>query len=56
MPAPTRTLEQPTEVSARVCRPTQRCDRSVMEYEEPDFLPADTHRKKGGAVSKKTHL
>ncbi|XP_038146082.1 nuclear receptor ROR-alpha A isoform X1 [Cyprinodon tularosa] len=27
-----------------------------MEYEEPDFLPADTPRKKGGVVSKKTHL
>ncbi|KAM4735130.1 nuclear receptor ROR-beta [Anableps anableps] len=56
MPAPARALEQPTEVSARVCRPIQRRDRSGMEYEESDFLPADAPRKKGGAVSKKTHL
>ncbi|XP_023185400.1 nuclear receptor ROR-beta isoform X1 [Xiphophorus maculatus] len=56
MPAPARALEQPTEVSERARRPIQRCDRSGMEYEESDFLPADTPRKKGGAVSKKTHL
>uniref|UniRef100_A0A146P723 Nuclear receptor ROR-alpha n=1 Tax=Fundulus heteroclitus TaxID=8078 RepID=A0A146P723_FUNHE len=56
MPAPARALEQPTEVRARVCRPIQRRDKSIMEYEEPDFLPADTPRKRGGVVSKKTHL
>ncbi|TMS11061.1 Nuclear receptor ROR-beta [Larimichthys crocea] len=27
-----------------------------MEYEEPDVTPADTPIKRGGAVSKKTHL
>ncbi|XP_061572825.1 nuclear receptor ROR-alpha A isoform X2 [Cololabis saira] len=51
MPAPARALR-----AIKQCRVAQRFDRSVMEYEEPDLPPADPLSKKGGAVSKKTHL
>ncbi|KAM6936209.1 nuclear receptor ROR-alpha A [Lycodopsis pacificus] len=37
-------------------RATQCFDRRVMEYEESDVPPSDSPLKRGGVVSKKTHL
>ncbi|KAK2910233.1 nuclear receptor ROR-alpha B isoform X1 [Channa argus] len=58
MPASTRALEPPTDVCVCVCvcvGPPSVLT-GVMEYEEPEVPPADIPIKRGGAVSKKTHL
>ncbi|KAM3615259.1 uncharacterized protein V6R79_025594 [Siganus canaliculatus] len=66
MPAPARALGEANSVCGFVCMserrvcecagPPQRFDRRVMEYEELDVPPPDTPIKRGGVMSKKTHL